>query len=144
MELIITEEPFGSQPPVQRPPKEFLEQMTEDGIRQLISDHYDLLVQSEIKHLFPEDPRELAMAKKHASDFFIQICGGYPYFNESRGAPVLRKRHRPFKITMKGRKIWLECYQQLLPNLDISDELIFAFWNYIDKFSLYMVNTEED
>jgi hemoglobin len=142
MELKITIEPFGSQPPVQRPPKEFLEQMTEEGIRKLISDHYDLLVQSEIKHLFPSDQYELVKAKKHAADFFIQICGGYPYFNENRGAPVLRKRHRPFKINMRGRAVWLECYQKLLPKLDIPEELILAFWNYLDKFSLYMVNTK--
>ena len=143
MELKITMEPFGSQPPVQRPPKEFLEQITEDGIRKLIHDHYNLLVQSEIKHLFPLDVHELDKAKKHAADFFIQICGGYPYFNETRGTPVLRKRHRPFKINMHAREVWLQCYQKLLPKLELPEELILAFWNYLDKFSLYMVNSED-
>ncbi len=143
MELKITTEPFGSQPPVQRPPKDFLDQLTEAGIRKLINDHYDLLVQSEIKHLFPSDEHELAKAKKHAADFFIQICGGYPYFHENRGTPVLRKRHRPFKITMRGREVWLACYQKLLPGLNLPEELIQAFWNYLDKFSLYMVNTND-
>jgi hemoglobin len=143
MDLKITIEPFGKQPPVQLPDKDFLKHMTEQGIRKLISDHYNLLVKSGIKHMFPSDPQHLEAAKKHAADFFIQICGGYPYFNESRGAPMLRRRHRPFTITMRDRNVWLECYQQLLPKLDIPEDLIKSFWNYLDKFSLYMVNTDD-
>lgn len=143
MELKISNEPFGAQPPVKVPDKGFLEHMTEQGIRQLVNAHYDCLVQSNVKHLFPEDPDELALAKKHAADFFIQICGGFPYFNESRGTPMLRRRHRPFTITPRDRITWLECYQKILPTLDIPEEYILSFWNYLDKFSHYMVNTED-
>lgn len=141
MELIISDIPFGSRPNVDRPNPEFLKALKEDGMRQLISDHYDLLIKSPIKHLFPKDEVGLNRAKERAADFFIQICGGKPYYNEKHGSPMLVKRHAHFSITEEGRKAWLDCYRQILPKLQIREELILSFWNYLNVFSIWMVNT---
>ena len=86
----------------------------------------------------------LEIAKLKSSDFFIQICGGHPYFNENQGKPMLSKRHAPFKITAKGRVVWLSLYQQLLPKLNISEELIISYWNYLNIFSVWMINSDDD
>jgi len=53
-------------------------------------------------------------------------------------------RHQPFKITPKTRMVWLECYIEVLKKLDIDEELLKSFWNYLDIFSIWMVNTPED
>lgn len=141
MELNISNIPFGSRPNVERPDPMFLRALTEKGMRQLISDHYDLLVKSSIKHLFPEDEKGLNRAKERAADFFIQICEGKPYYNEKHGSPMLVKRHAPFSITEEGRIVWLDCYRQLLPKLEIDEKLVLSFWNYLNVFSIWMVNT---
>ena len=85
MQLEITTYEFGSKPNVQMPDPEFFKLMKEEGIRKLISSHYDLLAKSEIKHLFPKNEKGLKKAKLRSSDFFIQMLGGYPYYKENRG-----------------------------------------------------------
>ena len=126
------------------PNPEFLKVVGEDGLRKIISDHYDLIRKSPINNIFPEDEKEFEQAKINSSDFFIQICGGPKYFNENRGAPMMVARHQPFKITPKTRMVWLECYIEVLKKLDIDEELLKSFWNYLDIFSIWMVNTPED
>lgn len=144
LNLSVTPGQFGLRPPVTKPNPGFLTQLGEEALRELISDHYELLKESDISFLFPvTDPKEFAAAKKHAADFMIQICGGPSYFNESRGAPQMVGRHAPFRINEKARLRWLECYAMLLPALrgKVSDENIQSYWNYLEVFSQWMVNT---
>ncbi|OCL83660.1 globin domain-containing protein [Arcobacter porcinus] len=144
MQFTITKGIFGERPAVKIPDKRFLELIGEDGIRKIISEHYDILVESEIKDLFPPVGRALEMAKKHSADFFIQICGGPKYFNESRGAPMMFVRHQPFKITPEAREVWLKSYIPILENIEIEEELMQSFWNYLDIFSIWMINTPSE
>lgn len=145
MNLTISEGAFGVRPPVTKPNPGFLLELGEERFRKLVSDHYDLLRTSDISFLFPvNDEEEFKAAKKHAADFMIQICGGPAYFNQSRGEPRMVGRHAPFRIDPAARRRWLELYASLLPALEtegISSEHIQSFWNYLDIFSLWMVNT---
>lgn len=144
MDFSISQYEFGQRPAVSLPSPQLLDVFTESGIRKLVSDHYDLLSQSEIRHLFPRIEEALDKAKQRSSDFFIQICGGHPYYNENRGKPMLAKRHAPFAITPEARVVWLKCYQQVLSGLDIPEDLIQSFWNYLNVFSFWMVNTKSE
>jgi len=144
MDFSISQYEFGQRPSVTLPSPEFLEKLTEEGIRKMVSDHYDLLSQSEIKNLFPRIDEALDKAKQRSSDFFIQICGGFSYYNQNRGKPMLAKRHSPFAITQEARIVWLKCYIQVLSKLDLPEELIQSFWNYLNVFSFWMVNTPEE
>lgn len=144
MDFRITNYEFGQRPQVTLPAKELLTILKEEGIRQMVSDHYDLLSQSEIKHLFPRIEEALEKAKQRSSDFFIQILGGHPYFNENRGKPMLAGRHAGFKITSEARIVWLNCYQQVLSKLNVPEEVIQSFWNYLNVFSFWMVNTKDE
>ncbi|TKG93776.1 globin [Puteibacter caeruleilacunae] len=143
LELKITPFKLGWLPEITMPDKELLKLLGEEGMRQMISDHYDLLRESEIKGLFPAEDEEFEAAKKRSSDFFIQIMGGPQYFNQNRGRPMLTKRHAPFKITPEAREVWLQCYQQVLQKQDLSEDLIMSFWNYLDLFSVWMVNSHD-
>ena len=143
MQFNITQAQFGTRPPVVKPDPKVLEFLGEDGMRKLISDHYDLLKESNIRGLFPPTPEGFEQAKKNSADFFIQSCGGPDYFNQNRGAPMMVGRHQPFKITPEARKIWLESYIIVLSKLDMPDDLKLSFWNYVDIFSVWMVNTPE-
>lgn len=144
MNFTINQYEFGQRPPVSLPSPEFLKILSESGIRKMVSDHYDLLSQSEVKHLFPRIVEALDKAKQRSSDFFIQICGGHPYFNENRGKPVLAKRHAPFAINQHARVVWLQCYQQVLSKLDVPEDILQSFWDYLNVFSMWMVNTNEE
>lgn len=145
MNFEITQAPFGVRPPVTKPSHEVLKEIGEDGMRELISKHYEGLRVSSIASMFPTEEAELDLAKKHAADFFIQICGGHPYFNESRGAPRMAGRHQPFAIDAHARNVWLELYKPLLLELKeqgVSESSLQSFWNYLNIFSLWMMNTK--
>lgn len=144
MEFFISKYTPGIKPDVTLPTTQILLILGEEGIRKMISDFYDLLVESEIAHLFPKNPIALEKAKEHSADFFIQVCGGPMYFNKNRGRPMLNRRHQPFKITPHGRKVWLECYSRVLAKLELPDEVLISFWNYLDTFSKWMVNSNDE
>lgn len=140
MEFVIHEYPVGARPEVTKPSADIYKFLGDDGIRKMVSRHYDLLRQSPIKKMFPENDAEFEQAKLNSSDFMIQICGGPDYFNQHRGQPRLISRH-PFSITPNGRKIWLECYQTAISETQLTEHLVQSFWNYIEVFSAWMVNT---
>ncbi len=137
----------GVNPPVTKPNPEFLTDIGEEGMRALLDRFYMGLFESPIKDLFPDDKEEMKKAAQHSADFFIQICGGPAYFNQNRGAPQMRGRHAPFSITPNARLHWLVTFEEALqPIIDqklSSEENIQSFWNYINVFSLWMINTRD-
>lgn len=142
MKLTISKYTPGERPDVPLPGSGLFKIMGEEGIRKLVSDHYDLLMTSPVKELFPDDEKGLKKAKKNSSDFFIQVLGGPMYFNRNRGRPMMYKRHLPHKITPDAREEWLDCYRQaLLQREGIPEEDVRSFWNYLDIFSMWMVNS---
>ena len=56
---------------------------------------------------------------------------------------MLAKRHATFAINAEARIVWLSCYQQVLSKLEIQDDVKQSFWNYLNVFSFWMVNTNE-
>jgi len=147
VDYTIMQGQFGVRPPVTKHSPAFLENVGEEGIRQMVSNHYDVLIKSEIKELFPLEGEALKAAKQHAADFIIQISGGPAYFNQNRGAPQMVGRHAPFRITADARKVWLESYVEEIKNLKTKDGQVLPdaikqeFFNYLNVFSLWMVNT---
>jgi hemoglobin len=57
---------------------------------------------------------------------------------------MLAKRHSPFAITGDARIVWLECYIEVLSKLKLPDDVLSSFWDYLNAFSFWMVNTKED
>jgi len=130
-------------PSVERPNDAFLAQVKEQGIRDLLSRFYLCLDKSAIRNIFPaSDAKEMEEAAQISADFFIQICGGPAYFNQRHGMPKMRQRHAPFSITAEGRLHWLICFEDALKPLETSvkEEDLQSFWNYINVFSIMMIN----
>jgi hemoglobin len=147
MELKITDGALGDRPPVTKPHPGFFHEVGEERFRKLVDDHYEMIRESDIAFLFPiNDDDDFNAAKKHAADFLIQICAGPDYFAQTRGEPKMVGRHARFRIDDFGRRRWLEFYAELLPPLEaegINPEYIKSFWNYLDIFSLWLVNTPD-
>ena len=132
-------------PPVEKPNQNFFPQVKEQGIRDLLSRFYVCLDTSAIRSIFPaKDSTEMEEAAQTSADFFIQICGGPAYFNQRHGMPKMRGRHMPFSITAEGRLHWLSCFEEALKPLEteVKEEDLQSFWNYINIFSIMMINTQ--
>lgn len=146
MKLKITDGKIGVRPPVTKPHPGFLYVIGEERFKKLVNDHYESIKTSDIAFLFPIfDEDDFEEAKKHAFDFLIQESGGANYFAQTRGKSQMVGRHAPFRIDELARKSWLSLYAILLEELvddGVSDEYIESFWNYLDIFSMWMVNTK--
>jgi len=144
MDFTIKESVLGVDSPIIKPNPGFLTQVGEERFRKLVDDHYENIRHSDIAFMFPVDyPDEFVKVKKHAADFFIQICGGPDYFFQTRGDPRMLARHQRFRIDEGGRQIWLTSFASLLPKLEeegIDSEYIQSFWNYLERFSSLLVN----
>ncbi len=130
-------------PPIEKPNPDFLTQVGEEGIRDLLSRFYGYLDKSAIRNIFPaKDSIQMQKASQVSADFFIQICGGPAYFNQKYGMPQMRSRHAPFPITPEARLHWLICFEEALKPLEntITKESLQSFWNYINTFSIMMIN----
>jgi hemoglobin len=137
----------GVNPPVTKPNPAFLSDIGEEGMRALFSRFYAALFQSPIKDIFPLSEEEMQTAAQYSADFFIQICGGPAHFSKNRGAPQMRKRHVPFAITPTARIHWLVTFEEALHPIikekQSSEENIQSFWNYINIFSQWMINSRD-
>jgi len=146
LDFSITPYTAGIDRPVSKPNPAFLSEIGEEEMRNLLDRFYMKLFESPIKELFPKDREEMKKAGQTSADFFIQICGGKPYFNQKRGMPQMRKRHAPFTITPEARLHWLIAYEEALePIIEqklSTEENIQSFWNYIDIFSQWMINSK--
>ena len=146
MKLEITEGKIGVRPPVTKPHPGFLHQVGKERFHKLVYDHYELIEESDIAFLFPvHDEEDFAEAKRHAFTFLLEISGGEKLFTLERGEHQMVGRHAPFRIDEEGRRSWLVLYAGLLEALvdeGISEEYIQSFWDYLDIFSMWLVNTE--
>ena len=146
MKLEITDGEIGIRPPVAKPHPGFLHEVGEERFKKLVYDHYELIEKSDIAFLFPiHDEDDFEDAKRHAFSFLIEISGGADYFTQERGNHQMVGRHAPFRIDEAGRKSWLILYAPLLEALvdeGITEEYIQSFWDYLDIFSMWLVNTE--
>ena len=119
--------------------------MGAEGIRNLLRAVYRKLGASTIAGLFPQDPAALEAAADRSSLFFVGICGGPPLYEQAYGSPKMRQRHASFAITDGARLVWLGCWEEVLADapatLNFPAEHRDGFKDYLEKFSLWMVNT---
>ena len=146
MKLHITDGNIGVRPPVTKPHPGFFAEVGEARFKELVYRHYELIEVSDIAFLFPiHDEEDFDDAKRHAFNFLVEVSGGPDYFTQDRGAHQMVGRHAPFRIDEEGRKSWLALYAPLLEALvdeGITPEYIQSFWDYLDIFSMWLVNTE--
>lgn len=127
---------------IEAPSREIYERMGRDNIYRMLEAFYIELGASRIRDMFPED---LVESSRKSAAFFVQLLGGPPEFNERYGSPRMRARHMRFRITTEARAEWLACFERVLSRS--VDEFAFpaehldGFKRFLDRFSLWMVNT---
>ncbi|MDD3343059.1 MAG: globin [Sulfurospirillaceae bacterium] len=127
-------------PSIIRPSSHFLEKIGADTIAKIVLHHHRLLQKSSIAHLYPTDEVHFLEGVTKASQFLIEALGGGEVYTSVHGAPCMCRTHAPFSIDDHAREVWLMNYKQTLHDLCFPKELIEEFWNWIEPFSLRMVN----
>ena len=83
---------------------------------------------------------DLGPAEEHLRLFLIQYWGGPAAYNELRGHPRLRMRHRHFTIGEAERDAWLRHMRTALDEIGLDPALDAQLWDYLVMAAQSLVN----
>ncbi len=92
----------------------------------------------ELRAVYPS--KNLGPAEEHLRLFLIQYWGGPATYNELRGHPRLRMRHRHFVIGEAERDAWLRHMRAALDEIGLPPELDGQLWDYLVMAAHSLVN----
>ena len=92
----------------------------------------------ELRAVYPS--RDLGPAEEHLRLFLIQYWGGPATYNELRGHPRLRMRHRHFAIGEAERDAWLRHMRAALDEIALPPALDAQLWDYLVMAAHSLVN----
>lgn len=74
--------------------------------------------------------------------FFEQYWGGPPAYSSHRGAPMLRMRHMPYKVTRAAKDRWLGHMHAALATIHLAPEDDLLLRDYVERASEYLINAD--
>ncbi len=92
----------------------------------------------ELRAVYPS--KNLGPAEEHLRLFLIQYWGGPATYNELRGHPRLRMRHRHFVIGEAERDAWLRHMRAALDQIGLDPALDAQLWDYLVMAAHSLVN----
>jgi hemoglobin len=92
----------------------------------------------QLRAVYPS--KDLGPAEEHLRLFLIQYWGGPATYNELRGHPRLRMRHRHFKIGEAERDAWLRHMRAALDQIGLEPVLDAQLWEYLVMAANSLVN----
>src|ERR1700692_1643037 len=84
--------------------------------------------------------KDLGPAEEHLRLFLIQYWGGPATYNELRGHPRLRMRHRHFTIGEAERDAWLRHMRAALDQIGLEPALDAQLWDYLVMAANSLIN----
>ncbi len=75
--------------------------------------------------------------------FFEQYWGGPLDYSRLRGAPRLKMRHMPYKVTPRMRDHWLLCMHHAISVVGLDDEEEYWMRDYIERAADFLVNADD-
>ncbi|HEY2128948.1 MAG TPA: globin [Streptosporangiaceae bacterium] len=92
----------------------------------------------QLRAVYPS--KDLGPAEEHLRLFLIQYWGGPATYNELRGHPRLRMRHRHFVIGEAERDAWLRHMRAALDEIGLDPALDAQLWDYLVMAAHSLVN----
>ena len=111
----------------------------EPAFRQLVHRFYqEVAADPVLRPVYPA--QDLGPAEEHLRLFLIQYWGGPATYNELRGHPRLRMRHRHFAIGEAERDAWLRHMRTALDELALTEDQDAQLWDYLVMAAHSLVN----
>ena len=111
----------------------------EETFRRLVHAFYrEVAADPQLRPVYPS--QDLGPAEEHLRLFLIQYWGGPATYNELRGHPRLRMRHRHFVIGEAERDAWLRHMRTALDELELEPALDQQLWDYLVMAAHSLVN----
>jgi hemoglobin len=94
----------------------------------------------QLRAVYPS--KDLGPAREHLRLFLMQYWGGPSSYNDLRGHPRLRMRHRHFAIGEAERDAWLRHMRTALDELGLGPAEDEQLWQYLVMAAHSLVNAE--
>jgi len=119
------------------------EEIGEDKIEELVNAFYPrVYADPNISPLFEGD---MLIIMEKQRKFLTQFLGGPALYSIEYGAPAMRYRHLPFKITPSRANSWLRCMREAFDEVGLSNHPAGEmFFSRLTQVAGIMVNSEED
>jgi hemoglobin len=115
----------------------------EETFRRLTRRFYEeVAADPELRPVYPS--KDLGPAEEHLRLFLMQYWGGPATYNDLRGHPRLRMRHRHFVIGDAERDAWLRHMRTALDELDLDPALDTQLWDYLVMAAHSLVNHQPE
>ena len=115
----------------------------EPTFRRLVHRFYqEVAADPELRPVYPS--RDLGPAEEHLTLFLMQYWGGPATYNETRGHPRLRMRHRHFVIGPAERDAWLRHMRTALDELELDPAHDEELWSYLVMAANSLVNQVDE
>lgn len=101
----------------------------------------ELRADAELAAMYPAD--DMDGAESRLLLFFEQYWGGPMTYSRTRGAPMLKMRHMPFKITDRMKDHWLGCMHRAIDTIGLGPEDDFLVRDYVERAATYLINADE-
>ncbi|MFH5822386.1 globin [Georgenia sp. AZ-5] len=113
-----------------------------ETFRRLVHRFYEGVRTDEVlSPMYPHD--DWAGAEERLRLFLEQYWGGPTTYSNTRGHPMLRRRHMPFAVTPEAREHWLMHMRTALDELELAPDLEHLLWDYLVRAASAMVNTPD-
>ena len=110
----------------------------------LVNGFYDRVEEDPVlRPLYPPGEQGMRAAREHLAMFLSQYWGGPPVYNETRGAPMLRARHLPFRIGEAERDAWFGHMKDAVEESGVSDEIAAELLDYFDRAATHLINDRD-
>ncbi len=111
----------------------------EETFRRLVRVFYQsVAADPELRAVYPS--KDLGPAEEHLRLFLMQYWGGPRTYDEQRGHPRLRMRHRRFAIGEAERDAWLRHMRAALDELQLDPAPDAQLWDYLMMAAHGLVN----
>lgn len=86
--------------------------------------------------------RDLEGAEQRLLLFMEQYWGGPLTYSQTRGAPRLKMRHMPYKITPTMRDKWLACMHDAITSVGLPEDEEYWMRDYVNRAADFLVNAD--
>lgn len=75
--------------------------------------------------------------------FLAQYWGGPMTYSLTRGAPMLRMRHMPYRVTRRGAERWASCMHDAIASVEMDPADAAAIGEYTDRAAMFLINADD-
>lgn len=93
--------------------------------------------------LAPMYSHDIEGAEQRLLMFFEQYWGGPTTYSRTRGAPMLRMRHMPYKVSPRAKERWLRLMHDAISAVHLEPEDEFELRDYIERAAKYLINADD-